>query len=220
VRCGALPLSPSLFKPGPFWGKKKPKMMIWAGGENGACVCFRESGRESSLLEDGSSAAGKNLPVSTVFKRPPQFRMRGQPSRGGHLARTAENSGPHPKPAKINGKAPTSSRDPQHRAPPNTAHLRVSTYRCHVCPCRGDRRARGHSGQVCPPFAMPTGAWRPSSGCPCGTVPSCPYLDTRHVTESQNVRGWKGPLWITQSNPPTEAGSPRAGCTGPCPDGS
>ena len=37
------------------------------------------------------------------------------------------------------------------------------------------------------------------------------------ITESQTGRGWKGPLWVTQSNPPTEAGSPRAGCTGPCP---
>jgi len=40
------------------------------------------------------------------------------------------------------------------------------------------------------------------------------------VTESQNVRGWKAPLWVTQSNPPVEAGSPTAGCTGPCPGGS
>ena len=37
------------------------------------------------------------------------------------------------------------------------------------------------------------------------------------ITESQNSRGWKGPLWVTQSNPPAEAGSPTAGCTGPCP---
>ena len=34
-------------------------------------------------------------------------------------------------------------------------------------------------------------------------------------TESQNVQGWKGPLWVIQSNPPAEAGSPTAGCTGP-----
>ena len=27
-------------------------------------------------------------------------------------------------------------------------------------------------------------------------------------------RGWKGPLWVSQSNPPAKAGSPRAGCTG------
>jgi len=39
-------------------------------------------------------------------------------------------------------------------------------------------------------------------------------------TESQNVRGWKGPLWVTQSSPPAEAGSPRAGCTGPHPGGA
>jgi len=30
-------------------------------------------------------------------------------------------------------------------------------------------------------------------------------------TESQNGRGWKGPLWVIQSNPPAEAGSPTAG---------
>ena len=40
------------------------------------------------------------------------------------------------------------------------------------------------------------------------------------ITESQNSRGWQGPLWVTQSNPPAQAGSPRAGCTGPCPGGS
>jgi len=38
-----------------------------------------------------------------------------------------------------------------------------------------------------------------------------------HFTESQNVRGWKGPLWVIWSNPPAEEGSPTAGCTGPCP---
>ena len=27
------------------------------------------------------------------------------------------------------------------------------------------------------------------------------------ITESQNVRGWKGPLWVIYSNPPAEAGS-------------
>jgi len=25
--------------------------------------------------------------------------------------------------------------------------------------------------------------------------------DSHRITESQNVRGWKGPLWVTQSNP-------------------
>ena len=40
------------------------------------------------------------------------------------------------------------------------------------------------------------------------------------ITESQNARGWKGPLWVTQSSPPAEAGSPTAGCTGPCPGGA
>jgi len=31
------------------------------------------------------------------------------------------------------------------------------------------------------------------------------------VTESQNGRDWKGPLWVIESNPPAEAGSPTAG---------
>ena len=39
-------------------------------------------------------------------------------------------------------------------------------------------------------------------------------------TESQNGRGWQGPLWVTQSNPPAQARSPRAGCTAPRPGGS
>ena len=45
-----------------------------------------------------------------------------------------------------------------------------------------------------------------------------PYYSpsTGHI-ESQNVRGWKGPLWVPQSNPPAKAGSPRAGCTAPHP---
>ena len=43
-----------------------------------------------------------------------------------------------------------------------------------------------------------------------------PPADHR-ITESQNSRGWKGPLWVIYSNPPAEAGSPTAGCTGPCP---
>jgi len=43
---------------------------------------------------------------------------------------------------------------------------------------------------------------------------------THRITESQNGRGWKGPLWVIQPNPPAKAGSPRAGCTGLRPGGS
>jgi len=39
------------------------------------------------------------------------------------------------------------------------------------------------------------------------------------ITESQNFRGWKGPLWVISSNHPAEARSPTAGCIGPCPGG-
>ena len=42
---------------------------------------------------------------------------------------------------------------------------------------------------------------------------------SHRITESQNVQGWKGPLWVIQSNPPDKAGSPTAGCTGPRPGG-
>jgi len=45
---------------------------------------------------------------------------------------------------------------------------------------------------------------------------SCPTSHPcRHpplaFTESQNRRGWKGPLWVIWSNPPAKAGSPTAG---------
>ena len=46
------------------------------------------------------------------------------------------------------------------------------------------------------------------------------HEQSHRITESQNSRGWKGPLWVIQSNPPAKAGSPTAGCTGPCPGGS
>jgi len=39
-------------------------------------------------------------------------------------------------------------------------------------------------------------------------------------TESQNGQDWKGPVWSIWSNPPAEAGSPTAGCTGPRTGGS
>ena len=48
----------------------------------------------------------------------------------------------------------------------------------------------------------------------CNFAVSLPF---HRITESQNSRGWKGPLWVIKSNPPAEAGSPTAGCTGPCP---
>jgi len=39
---------------------------------------------------------------------------------------------------------------------------------------------------------------------PRGAVES-PSLE---ITESQNVQGWKGPLWVTQSNPLLKQGHP------------
>ena len=51
------------------------------------------------------------------------------------------------------------------------------------------------------------------------SIKNTPKMNHR-ITEPQNVRGWKGPLWVTPTNPPAEAGSPRAGCTGPRPGGA
>ena len=70
--------------------------------------------------------------------------------------------------------------------------------------------------------------WAGSSGCwerlrhrsNGGTTGKAEPVASRKKPESQHGGGWKGPLWVTQSNPPAEAGSPRAGCTGPCPGGS
>jgi len=64
--------------------------------------------------------------------------------------------------------------------------------------------------------------WMSSEKHDVKKYPSCSTArtPTYRITESQNGRGWKGPLWVTQSNPPAQAGSPRAGCTGPCPGGS
>jgi len=36
-------------------------------------------------------------------------------------------------------------------------------------------------------------------------------MEVNALVVSQNVRGWKGPLWVIWSNPPAEAGSPTAG---------
>ena len=41
---------------------------------------------------------------------------------------------------------------------------------------------------------------------PWGT--STPGSQNLRITESQNGRGWKGPLWITQSNPLPKQGHP------------
>ena len=67
----------------------------------------------------------------------------------------------------------------------------------------------------------------PTTPCLLIHIPKCHiYTFFKHlqgwrlnhrITESQNSRGWKGPLWVIQSNPPAEAGSSTAGCTGPCP---
>ena len=53
----------------------------------------------------------------------------------------------------------------------------------------------------------------------CWRKPCSPMLPPV-ITESQNGQGWKGPLWVTRSNPPAKAGSPRAGCTAPRPGGA
>ena len=62
----------------------------------------------------------------------------------------------------------------------------------------------------------------PSPHAPLDTVVHLLAVEMgkQQITESQNGRGWEGPLWVIQSKPPAGAGSPTAGCTGPCPGGS
>lgn len=158
MQCGALDPCSSPLVPGPLWGKK---WMISAWGEQCACVCMRESRRHMQVpsrvyrwctppASKGSCLAwlcqgspclrtgallpenGRNLPVSRVSKRPPRSKTRGEPAWGGCLARTAENSGPDPKPIKTNGKPPTSCRDTWHHSPPDTAHLQLSPEKLHI----------------------------------------------------------------------------------------
>jgi len=59
------------------------------------------------------------------------------------------------------------------------------------------------------------------AACAAGaqTSPKC-SVALKTQLQSQNGRGWKGPLWVIQSNAHAEAGSPTAGCTGPCLGGS
>lgn len=153
--------------------------------------------------------SSRNLPVSRVSERPPRSKMRGEPVWGDRLARTAENSGPDPKPIKINGRAPMSCRDTWHCAPPDTAHLRLSPGKRHVPMQRvslrvGDMKAHGRSSQVCPlggssPWCQPVhcartlGAWGPSSGHRYGAVPSCPHLNLQHLLPS--ALQWPGRAW-------------------------
>jgi len=48
-------------------------------------------------------------------------------------------------------------------------------------------------------------------------IPSRSEILLQRITESQNRRGWKGPLGISYSSPPAKAVSPTAGCTRACP---
>ena len=65
------------------------------------------------------------------------------------------------------------------------------------------------------PIALPKSAAGPASSLTSFLYAVVSESQNHRITESQNGRGWKGPLWVTQSNPPAEAGSPTAGCTGP-----
>lgn len=176
-----------------------------ARGSGVACLPRPRQGSACSRMGALLPKSGRNLPVSRVSKRPPRSKTREEPAWGGHLARTAENSGPDPKPIKINGKAPTSCRDAWHRAPPDTAHLRLSLGKLHepmqrVSPWAWDEKAHGRSSQVCPlgnfsPWSQPgswtrtLGTWGPSSGCHCGIVPSCPHLHLQRPG-----RAWPHPV--------------------------
>jgi len=98
---------------------------------------------------------------------------------------------------------------------------------------RRDRGSRGRcvhrctvTGQTCPSargrvageeMQTATVAFLPPP-LPVGS----PYIlhEFYRITESQNDRDRKGPLWVIWSNPAAEAGSPTVGCRGPCLGGS
>ena len=142
------------------------------------------------------------------------------------------------------GVGPRHSRDSTQRAAPTSRRLEPRQRRaiaCQTAPYRcGHRRRLASLQHVCArarqrqeessPFHYQTqpGKYREGS-CSRALLPTAfepgsgkmPPRDSKpYITESLNVRGWKGPLWVIQSNPPAEAGSPTAGCTGPCPGGS
>lgn len=95
----------------------------------------------------------------------------------------------------MNGKVPANRRDTWHRAPPDTAHLRLSPGKLHVLMQRSPPSgyespwqaqpglSPGHSSAWCQPMhcARTLGAWGSSSGCHCGTVNSCQYLDLQRL---------------------------------------
>lgn len=69
-------------------------------GQQG-CLPQPRQGSACPLMAALLSESGRNLPVSRVSERPLGSEMRGEPAWGGRLARTAENSGPDPKPIKL-----------------------------------------------------------------------------------------------------------------------
>lgn len=177
------------FVPGPFWGRKR---RMWAGTPLG------------QRSPEGVSSAAKsvrNLLVSRVSERTPWSKTRGEAAWGGHLAGTAENSGPDPKPIKINGKAPTSCRNTWHRAPPDTAHLWLSpgscTYRRSVCPHR-----RGHESSWLVSLGLPPGQLVPP-------VPACRDLGSFSRLPLQH-RPFIPPPWPATS-PPFQLAAAREG---------
>lgn len=125
---------------------------------------------------------GRNLLVSRVSEGPPHSKTRGEPAWGVHLAGTAENSGPNPKPIKLMERFQQTA-GTRGTVPLLTQHISISPqgscrHWCRAWPSRWwtGKPVAGPARSMCPghhpPGARTLGAWGPSSGCHCGTVNS------------------------------------------------
>ena len=83
---------------------------------------------------------------------------------------------------------------------------------------KGRKNALGAEEQGCAGRRAVSGAGEQGCCARCRALAATESQNHR-ITEPQNVPGWKGPLWVIQSNPPAKAGSPTAGSTGTCPGG-
>ena len=64
-------------------------------------------------------------------------------------------------------------------------------------------------GNPWPYTVKDTTVWALSASLPYIRIHTCVHIIFTKVTESQNGRGWQGPLWLTQSNPLPKQGHPQ-----------
>lgn len=186
MQCGALVPCSSPVVLGPDWDKKMDDV---GRGWKWCMSCLRErmadAGVEPCVQVVHTVAKGqwrgcarprmgallpknsRNLLVSRGSERPPHSKTRGEPAWGVHLAGTAENSGPDPKPIRWMESFQQTA-GTHGTVPLLTQHISVSpqgscTSWCSVA-LQVDMKARGRPSQVCPLGTHPPGA------SPC-TVP-------------------------------------------------